>query len=371
MLCAVKQGRSNEEVKMKAYGRAVSCAAILMVACLGISDLRAQESAAGSSVLHMEQSTTTSVPSTSPTGFPTFLGMYHVLDGAKSPVEALSLTGTISLKNFDPKFSEVLWVLVYWQGECPAHDLSLSKAAGIVWTDILKNPSQSDSTFTVNLDFPYPVPMTGCVDLYYTGGALISGKVTMSADLDLTYRPSTKANSNTVVDLSGEYCFGQNGGCENATAIAGEGFAVPIFPLPAGHLVELYGNISDSTFDGTRDNGPLPTGASWGAVNDFYLLPGGCGIFAQNLNSQRFPNPAPLSTLHAWLPHDALHLGSVPLVDRTLPGETTKAPLQSLVEIIFSVPIKVNAGDCMLVIYGRTGNGATDNETQVHALIAP
>jgi hypothetical protein len=343
-----------------------------MAASLGITDLWAQESAVEPSVLHMEQSTTTSVPSTSPTGFPTFLTMYHVLDGAKSLAEALSFTGTISLKNFGPKFSEVLWALVYWQGECPAHDLSLSKAAGIIWTDILKNPSQSDSTFTVNLDFPYPLPMTGCIGLYYGGGPLlVSEKVTMSADLDLTYRPLEKANSNTVIGIGGEYCFGQAGGCQNAVAIDGEGFAVPIQGLPAGHLAELYGNISDSTFDGTKDYGPLPTGQSWGAVNDFYLLPGGCGIFAQNLNSQGFPNPAPLSTLHAWLPHDALHLASVPLVDRTLPGDTTKAPLQSQVQNIFSVPVKVNAGDCMLVIYGRTGNGATDNETQVQALITP
>jgi|SRR5579859_2214994 len=108
-------------------------------------------------------------------------------------------------------------------------------------------------------------------------------------------------------DVGGEYCFGQEGGCQNATEIDGEGFAVPI-ALPAGHLVELYGDISGSTFDGTKDYGPLPTGASWGSTNDFYLLPGGCGIFTENLNSQGFPNPAPLSTLHSWLPHDGLHL---------------------------------------------------------------
>ena len=86
--------------------------------------------------------------------------------------------------------------------------------------------------------------------------------------------------------------------------------------MPAGHLLQLYGNISDSTFDGTKDFGPLPTGESWGAVNDFYLLPGGCGIFAENLNSQGFPNPAPLSTLHSWLPRDALHLASRGKSDR-------------------------------------------------------
>jgi hypothetical protein len=37
----------------------------------------------------------------------------------------------------------------------------------------------------------------------------------------------------------------------------------------------------------------------------------------------------------------------------------------------YQIPVKVNAGDCMVVIYGRSSNGATDNETQVKALIAP
>ena len=353
---------------MKTYTKVVLCAAWLFVG-LGLSNLQAQEDAATEpSVLHIQQSQTTSQGSQN--GFPTFLAMYHVLDGAKSPAELLGINGIISLKNFDPRFSEVLWVLVYWQGECPAHDINLSKAAGILWSEILKNPSQSDSSFLVNLNFPRALPMTGCVGLYYGGGPLIEGKATMSADLNLRYRPVKNTNPNTVVDVGGEYCFGQDGGCQNATAIDGEAFAVPI-KMPAGHLVELYGNISDSTFDGTNDNGPLPTGKSWGAVNDFYLLPGGCGRFEENLNSQGFPNPAPLSTLHAWLPHDALHLASLPLVDRITSGETGKAALQGQLENIFSVPVKLNTGDCMVVIYGRSGNGATDNETQMKALIAP
>jgi hypothetical protein len=246
----------------------------------------------------------------------------------------------------------------------------LSQATAIIWTDIVKNPSQSDTTFPVNLIFPHPLPMSGCVGLYYGGGPLIQGKATISANLDLTYRPVKNPSPNTVVGLGGEYCFGQDGGCQNATVIDGEGFAVPITMTTAGHLLELYGNISDSTFDGTHDNGPLPT-SSWGAANDFYLLPGGCGIFEENLNSQGFPNPAPLSTLHAWLPKDALHLASLPLVDRVSLGQSSKATLQDQLENIFSVPVKVNSGDCMLVIYGRSGNGATDNETQVNALMGP
>ena len=352
---------------MKAQWSAVFCA-FFIFARLGTSNLQAQDSAIQPSVLHIQQTQTTSQGSQN--GFPTFLAMYHVLDGAKSPAEALSLTGTISLKNYGPRFSEVLWILTYWQGKCPAHDITLSEAT-ILWSDILKNPSQSDSTFTVNLDFPHPLPMTGCVGLYYGGGPLFEGKVTMSAALNLRYKPVINSNPDTVLDVSGEYCFGQDWGCQNATAIDGEGFAVPFKMQTAGHLLELFGNISDSSFDGTQNFGPLPTGESWGAENNFYLLPGGCGIFAENLNSQGFPNPAPLSTLHNWLPHDALHLASVPLVDRISSGETGAATLQGKVENIFSVPVTVNAGDCMVVIYGRSGNGATDNETQVHALMAP
>jgi hypothetical protein len=350
---------------MRAHWSAVFYA-FFVFASLGMADLRAQESAQAPAVLHIQQSKTTSQPLS-----PTFLAMYRVLDGANSPTEALALTGTISLKNFDPNFSQILWLLVYWQGECPAHDINLTKAAGFHWSDIIKNPSKSDSTFPVNLVFPHPLPMTGCVGLYYGGGSvLVESKVTMSADLELTYRPAKTPNPNTVLDVSGEYCFGQNWGCQNFTEIDGEAFAVPIMMSTAGHLLELEGNISDSTFDGTNGFGPLPTG-SWGAINDFYLLPGGCGIFSENLNGQGVPNPAPLSTLHRWLPKDALHLASLPLLDRVSPGEPSEAALQGQVENIFSVPVKVNSGDCMLVIYGRTGNGATDNETQVHAVMGP
>lgn len=356
---------------MKVYSRVVFCAAIFMLAGFGMSGLRAQENAPVSSLLHIQQTQTVSQGSQN--GFPTFLAMYHVLEGAKSPAEALSLTGTLSLKNFTPTFSEVLWQVLYWQGECPKHDINLTQPTTIIWSEIIKNPTQSDSTFPLNLEFPHPLPMTGCVGLYYGGGPLLRGKATMTADLQLTYRPLKNPSPNTVINVGGgEYCFGMDGGCQNATLIDGEAFAVPVPLQQAGHLLEIYGNISDSTFDGTSVSGaPLPTGASWGAVNDFYLLPGGCGIFAENLNSSGFPNPAPLSTLHGWLPKDALHLTSLPLVDRTLPGESTKAALQGQVENIFSVPVKVNGGDCMVTIFGRTGNGATDNETQVIGLMGP
>jgi hypothetical protein len=353
--------------KMKAHWSAVFCALFIFV-CLGMSDLQAQESAAQPSVLHIVQTKTTS-PSTK--GVPTFLATYHVLDGAKSPANLLALKGTLSLKNHSANFSQVLWVLVYWQGECPAHDIGLKKIAGYLWLDITKNPSQSDSKFPVDLRFPKPIAATGCIGFYYGGGPVFEGKTTMTADLELTYQPAT-SNPNTVVSAGGgEYCFGQNWGCQNATTEDEFGFAVPTMMQTSGHLLELYGNISDSTFDGTNNFGPLPTGKKWGAVNDWYLLRGSCGEFGENINFQGFPNPLPLSLLYSWLPPDALHLESVSPEYKIPEGGTGEAALQKRVQRIFSDPVQVNAGDCLVTFYGRRGNGATDNETQVNALMGP
>ena len=351
---------------MKSFWRVVIVAALFALGRFGACALWGQENNGQPGVLHIQHSV-----STSKTGFPQYIYMYHVLDGAKSTAEARALSGTISLKNDSPNFSEVLWLLAYWQGKCPVNDQKLI-GANFIWSDILKNPSQSDSKFRVDLHFPQPLPMTGCVGLVFAGGPLVQGaaEVTMSADLDLTYEP-TSSNANAVIDLSGEYCFGQNWGCENATIDDTMGFGMPIAMQTSGHLVELFGNISDSTFDGTDNFGPLPTGDSWGAVNDFYLLPGGCGQFGQNLDSQGFPNPQLLTTLYSWLPSDATHLDSVPMEYRIPEGETGEAALQKRVQSIFPSPLTVNAGDCMVVIYGRKGNGATDNETQVHALLTP
>jgi len=354
---------------MKALWSAFCCT-VFMFAGFGLSDLQAQESVVQPSVLHIVQTQTTAPPTTGEV--PTFLATYQVLNGATSPTNLLALKGTLSMNNNSQNFSQVLWVLVYWQGECPAHDIDLKKIAGFLWFDITKNVTKSDSKFSVDLQFPHPVPATGCIGFYYGGGPEFAGKTTMKADLDLTYEPASSVKPNTVVGVGGgEYCFGANWGCQNATVNDEEGFAVPTTMQQAGHLLELYGNISDTAFDGTQNFGPIPTGDSWGTVNDWYLLPGGCGRFGENLNSQGFPNPLPLSTIYSWLPKNALHLASTPMVDRIEPGGTGMATLQNQVQNLFSVPVQVNAGDCLLTIYGRSGNGATDDETQVLGLMGP
>ena len=103
---------------------------ILLAVTFVPAGLWGQASAGAPAVLHILQSQTTSQP-----GFPTFLGMYHVLDGGNSPAGAIALSGTLSLTNSTPRFSEVLWDLVFWSGECPAHDLTLTGAT-IIWSDI-------------------------------------------------------------------------------------------------------------------------------------------------------------------------------------------------------------------------------------------
>jgi len=349
---------------MSSYRKVAILAVILVSIGWGKGDLWGQVDAGQPSVLHIQRSVTTSK-----TGFPQFLSMYHLPGGANATDEVRTIEGTISLQNYSENFSEVLWLVVYWQGECPVNDQSLA-GANSIWSDILKNPSESKSNFPVKLNFPHPLPMTGCVGFVFGGGPLVDGKVTMAADLNLTYKASSSA-ANTVVDLTGEYCFGQNWGCEGATTDDTQGFGVPI-ALPAGHLVELYGNISDSTFDGTTNFGPLPMGKSWGAINDFYLLPEGCGKFGkQSLDSQGFPNPQPLAKLYGWLPENAVHLDSVPLEYQIPWNGTGRATLQKRVEKVFPVPYAVKAGSCVAVIYGRTGDGATDNETQVKAVLVP
>lgn len=224
---------------MKTYQRVVICAAICMLAGPGISNLRAQETALNPSVLHIVQTQTTAPPTTGQV--PTFLATYHLLNGATSPTNLLALKGTLSMNNDSQNFSQVLWVLVYWQGECPANDINLEKIAGFLWFDITKNVTQSDSKFSVDLQFPHPIPATGCIGFYYGGGPEFAGKTTMRADLDLTYEPARSVNPNMVVSVGGgEYCFGADWGCQNATVIDEEGFAVPTKMQQAGHLVVVW-----------------------------------------------------------------------------------------------------------------------------------
>src|ERR1700751_3951621 len=146
---------------MKSYWKAAALPLILMLIDARACNAWAQDNdwrgADDHHVLHIERTVTTSQ-----IGFPQYLFMYHVLDGANSNAEVRALNGTISLRNHSAEFSEVLWVLAYWQGKCPVDDQALT-GANVIWTEIQKNPTKSEDTLSVDLRFPNPLPMTGCI----------------------------------------------------------------------------------------------------------------------------------------------------------------------------------------------------------------
>jgi hypothetical protein len=68
--------------------------------------------------------------------------------------------------------------------------------------------------------------------------------------------------------------------------------------------------------------------------------------------------------------HHVLHIQhTVPMDYQILPDKTSRASLTRQVETLLPYPVKVDAGDCVVVFYGRKGDGASDNETQVHAVL--
>ena len=123
-------------------------------------------------------------------------------------------------------------------------------------------------------------------------------------------------------------------------------------------LVALYGDISDSTFDGTSTFGAPPTGA-WTATNDFYVYHGAeCSSFGV---ASGIAGPG---DYYAAIPSDATHLLSVPLS-----GNSIDVATQQVYQPFSGVTLA--AGDCLVTLWGVQGGGAFDNETQVTALVSP
>ncbi len=106
----------TERGSMTTCQRMFIIAAIFILVGAGKTLVWGQESTLKPSVLHIQQTQTTTVPNGT---VPTFLATYHVLDGEKSPTNLLALKGTLSMNNNSPNFSQVLWQLVYWKGACP------------------------------------------------------------------------------------------------------------------------------------------------------------------------------------------------------------------------------------------------------------
>ena len=181
--------------------------------------------------------------------------------------------------------------------------------------------------------------------------------VTSAASLTLTYA-SPQSPAQSVIGMGGEFCFGQSWGCQGATTDDSLSFALVTPVTQTTQLVALYGDISDSTFDGTSSFGAPPAGA-WTAANDFYVYHGSdCSTFGV---TSGIAGPA---DYYASIPGDATALLSVPLSGNGI-GVSTVPVFQSFSNVT------LNAGDCLVTLWGLQGGGGFDNETQVTALVAP
>jgi hypothetical protein len=307
------------------------------------------------SPIDMVGSTTTAA-----TGFPTVWYGFPI-DGAQS---FSSLSGTVSVTNSADLYSEVLFILLYLaSGDCISGHWPSSTpeygppGAASLAQFIVKAPTTG--TFSVPIDFSLPggLPISGCVLMGLNGGTVAtSHDVTAAATLSLAFTPP-EAPAQSLALTGGEFCFGMNGGCQGSTTDDSQSFATVTPITSAMNVVALYGDISDSTFDGTSSFGPLPTGA-WTATNDFYVYHGAdCSSLGV---ASGIAGPG---DFYGSIPADATHLLSVPLSGNGI-GVSETQVFQAL-----STPVA--AGDCFVTLWGLQGNGAFDNETQVFTLLAP
>ncbi len=200
--------------------------------------------------------------------------------------------------------------------------------------------------------------MSSCVLVGLNGGTVVAPHdVTSAADLSLTYTaPQSPAQS--IIGMGGEFCFGQNWGCQGATTDDSLSFALVTPITQTTRLVALYGDVSDSTFDGTSSFGAPPAGA-WTARNDFLVYLGAeCSAFGV---TSGIAGP---SNYYASIPGDATPLLSVPLSGSGI-GVSTVPVFQAFSNVT------LDAGDCLVTLWGLQGGGGFDNETQVTALDEP
>jgi hypothetical protein len=310
------------------------------------------------SPIEMVGSTLTTV-----TGFPTAWYGFPIPAG---PQSAATLSGSISVTNAQNLYSEVLFILDYYPasagtcvaGRWPASTPEFGPAgAGGIANFIVKAPTQGTFSLPIDLTLPGGLPVSSCVLVGLNGGPVAATQDVVSAvNLALSYsaaQPPTQG----ALGAGGEFCFGQNWGCQAATTDDTQSFAAITPIAQPTQLIALYGDISDSTFDGTSTFGPLPAGA-WTATNDFYVYHGAeCSSFGV---ASGVAGPG---SYYAAIPADATPLLSVPLSGNGI-GVVTHPVFQSL-----NVPLA--AGDCLVTLWGLQGGGAFDNETQVSALVQP
>jgi hypothetical protein len=284
------------------------------------------------------------------------------IDGTKN---LSSISGTLSVTQPLGFYSEELFVLQYLpSGPCTAGPMPASTpqfgppgAVGI-GNFIVKAPSVGTFKTSINLTLPGGLPVTNCLLLGLNGGSVdVPHDVTSAANLSLSYT-APQPSAQSTIGVGGEFCFGQSIGCQAATTDSSKSFAYVTPITTQKQLVALYGDISDSTFDGTYMFGAPPTGA-WSSKNDFYIYHGAeCSSFGV---ASGIAGPG---DYYASIPGDAVHLLSVPLSGGGI-SVTTQPVFQSFSNTTLM------PGDCLVTLWGMESGGGFDNETQVLALTSP
>jgi hypothetical protein len=295
-------------------------------------------------------------------GFPTSWYGYPLDTGSLSYV---GLDGTVSVTNAGGFYSEVLFILGYlptgdctsglWPSTTPEYG-----PPGIVPIGnlIVKAPSAGTFTATAHLTLPGGFPISNCLLLGLNGGALAQvNEVTATSDLTLTYSTEPDSPAQRLLFSGNEFCFGQNWGCQGATTDDTLSFAAVQMITAPERLVALFGNVSDSTFDGSSMFGAPPTGA-WTASNDFYIYHAGeCAA----LGADATTGVAGPADFYHQVPADAVHLLGAPASGTGIGAQA--------VPVFQTFDDQLAAGDCLVMLFGVQGGGAFDCETQVRALV--
>lgn len=310
--------------------------------------------AAGTQVV-MHNSETTAA-----TGFPTSWYGYPLPAGALSYA---GLNGTVAVTNSADIYSEVLFIIGYLpSGTCtsglwPASTPEYGPPGMIGLTNlIVKAPTAGTYSVPANFTIPGGLPMSGCLLIGLNGGT-VAGRHNVTATSSLTLTYTGAASSQRILGGGSEFCFGQSWGCQLATTNTALSFASVQMVSSPSTLVALFGDISDSTFDGSRGFGAPPAGP-WTALNDFYIYH---GAECLALGAGPGGGPAGPADFYGTVPPDAVHLLSVPLSGSRI-GAAATSVFQR-----FATPL--SAGDCLVTLTGIQGGGAFDNETQVSALV--
>ena len=273
----------------------------------------------------------------------------------------LGLKGEVSLVSGQAVFNESLdTVATNISGPCPASGAAFPNYTAVyqaypnivpIQSFILKNPDKGTSKVDINYTMPVGLPVSDCmvVMLDWEGGS----KVTMRSHLTMSYDTNSNPQGQ-LLQTNEEFVFGIYIG-PGSTANDSLSFALETKITQPGTILAFVGDLSASTF------GIAPPPGKWTALNDIYLVPGGCPKDIHVNGGLWTPKGG---HYYSDLPKDAQHLFTAPESGYQVSYG------QSFVYQPASVSVK--KGDCLLTLFGvKAPKGGIDSENQVKALFLP